>query len=89
MNCKIYRSDTKPGLYIYLAKAKDITDLPKDLIKLLGTHTKVMELDLSSRQTLANENIHKVKDNLTEQGYHVQLPHNLVKNVLSYSSPLF
>ncbi len=85
MICEIYRSDTKTGLYIYLEKDKKIDELPDELIKLLGKHTKVMELDINSHQKLANEDIEKVKINLLERGYHVQLPRNLVKNVLNYT----
>jgi uncharacterized protein YcgL (UPF0745 family) len=43
-----------------------------------------MELDLSKKTKLANEDIEKVKVNLKEQGYHVQLPRDLVKDVLKY-----
>jgi uncharacterized protein YcgL (UPF0745 family) len=80
----IYRSDTKTGLYIYLAEDKCIQDLPQELTRLLGKYTKAMELDLNQTQRLANEDINKVKASLADQGYHVQLPHDLVKNVLSY-----
>lgn len=86
--CKttVYRSDTKIGLYIYLAADKCIKDLPSELTKLLGKHSIAMELDLNQRKSLANEDINKVKTNLKEQGYHVQLPRDLVKNVLSYKT---
>lgn len=84
MICNIYRSDTKSGLYIYLAKGKGISDLPEELVKKLGKYTEVMELDLDTRNSLANEDIKKVKINLKEQGYHIQLPDNIVKNVLAY-----
>jgi len=81
---KIYRSDSKAGLYVYLAENKKINDLDADLIKLLGKHTMVMELDLKSRDQLARQDIEKVKLNLKQQGYHVQLPENFVQNVLKY-----
>jgi len=84
MMCDIYRSDTKTGLYVYLEKDKKIQDLPGELIKLIGRNTKVMELDLSSREKLANEDIQTVKANLIEQGYHVQVPKDLVKSVLNF-----
>jgi uncharacterized protein YcgL (UPF0745 family) len=84
MICDIYRSDTKTGLYIYLEKDKEIADLPDELIKLIGKHNKVMELDLSTRDKLANEDIYKVKTNILELGYHVQVPKDLVKSVLNF-----
>ena len=84
MICQIYRSDTKVGMYLYLAHDKQMDDLPEELLKLIGKYTHAMELDLSKKTKLANEDIEKVKANLKEQGYHVQLPRDLVKDVLKY-----
>ena len=84
MICQVYRSDKKVGMYLYLANDKQMEDLPEELLKLIGKYTQAMELDLSERSKLANEDIEKVKSNLSEQGYHVQLPRDIVKNVISY-----
>ena len=84
MICQIYRSESKTGLYLYLADDIEIDDLPEELLKLLGKYAHAMELDLSQKKKLANEDIEKVKANLKDQGYHVQLPRDIVKNVLSY-----
>jgi len=84
MICQVYRSDKKDGMYLYLANDKKMDDLPAELLKLIGKYTHAMELDLSQRSKLANEDIEKVKTNLIEQGYHVQLPRDIVKNVISY-----
>jgi len=84
MLCNIYRSDTKTGLYLYLAKGKEISDLPEELQKMLGKYTEVMELDLNTRNKLANEDINVVKANLKEQGYHLQIPKDIVKNVVNF-----
>jgi len=85
MICNIYRSETKSGLYLYLKEDKEISDLPEELVKLLGKHTHAMELDLSIRNKLANEEIEAVKANLEDKGYHVQLPRDIVKDVLKYT----
>ena len=85
MICNIYRSDTKTGLYLYLAQDKDMDDLPKELLKLICKYTHTMELDLSKKTKLANEDIENVTANLKEQGYHVQLPRDIVKNVINYT----
>ena len=85
MICNIYRSDTKVGMYLYLANDKQMDDLPEELLKLIGKYTHAMELDLSDKTKLANEDIKKVKSNLKDQGYHVQLPRDIVKNVISYT----
>ena len=85
MICQVYRSDTKVGMYLYLANDKEMDDLPKELLKLIGKYTHAMDLDLSKKEKLANEDIEKVKANLKDQGYHVQLPRDIIKNVISYT----
>ena len=84
MICQVYRSDTKTGMYLYLANDKSMDDLPPELIKLIGKYTHAMELDLSTKKKLANENIDSVKASLKDKGYHVQLPRNLIIDVLNY-----
>lgn len=84
MICQIYRSDSKPGLYIYLADGEKIEKLSSDLLKLIGRFTHVMELDLNSRNYLALVDIQTVKSSLQQQGYFLQLPKDPVKDVLRY-----
>ncbi len=85
MICKILRSDTKQGLYLYLANNKCLDDIPEELLKKIGKYTQVMEVDLSQREKLAQVDIEVVRSNLSEQGYHIQFPIDLVKNVISYT----
>lgn len=80
----IYRSETKPGLYIYLNEDKQMQDLPEKLLKLIGKYQHSMDIELNKRDKLAQEDIKKVKQNLEDQGYHVQFPQDFVKNVLKY-----
>ncbi|MCF6289155.1 MAG: YcgL domain-containing protein [Proteobacteria bacterium] len=81
----IIRSDTKTGLYIYLHKTKQVTELPAELLKLLGKYTIVMQVDLVTRNKLASEDIEIVRNNIKQQGYHLQLPKEFVTSVLSYT----
>ena len=85
MICTVYRSDSKQGLYLYLAENQEMTDLPEDLLKLIGKYTQVMELNLDKRNRLASEDINVVKANLKEQGYHLQIPNDIVKKVIVYN----
>ena len=85
MICQVYRSDTKEGLYLYLSDNEQIEDLQPELLKLIGKYTHVMELDLNSRSQLAQADIEKVKQSLSENGYYLQFPSDPVKNVLKYT----
>ncbi|MDI4498197.1 YcgL domain-containing protein [Moraxella nonliquefaciens] len=84
MHCDIYKFPKNPDWYVYIARPNypDDTDeicdwfevLPSDMRSTLGFGQFVMHLDLSSRQKLAQVDIHQVKAKLNEQGYYVQAP---------------
>lgn len=80
----IYRSNKKEGAYLYLARGKTLNDVPADLRALIEPCVQVMQLNLAKRDRLASEDINKVKENLTELGYHLQMPPKAVSDVLSY-----
>ena len=84
MICTVYRSDSKQGLYLYLAENQEMTDLPEDLLKLIGKYTIAMQLDLAKQSKLANEDIKKVKAELKDKGYFVQLPKDIITNMVKY-----
>ena len=84
MICTVYRSDSKQGLYLYLAENQEMTDLPEDLLKLIGKYTIAMQLDLAKQSKLANEDIKKVKAELQAKGYFVQLPKDIITNMVKY-----
>lgn len=74
VKCSVVRSSLKEFTYIYLLAGQAYEDLPTALIKVFGEPEFVMDLDLSPKRKLALEDIHKVMQNLSEQGYHLQLP---------------
>jgi len=84
MICNIFRSEKKQGAYLYLIQEKNWEDVPEDLQKILGQSTKVMQLDLSKHTKLASEDIKSVKENLVNQGYHLQMPPKITTGVVNY-----
>jgi len=82
--CHIYRSEKKPGAYLYLACEKTIEDVPEELQKMLGVCVQVMQLNLAKRSQLASEDIDLVKANLNQQGYHLQMPPKVHTQVIDY-----
>lgn len=84
MIAHIYRSEKKNGAYLYLAEDFDLAEIPSELAIMVGTCTKVMELDLAQRNQLASEKITTVKNNLKEQGYHLQMPPQASVGVVNY-----
>ncbi len=74
MNCTIYRSKKKGYTYIYLREGVSFEDLPSALQAVFGEPEQVMALSLTPDRVLAQENIEDVLNNLTTEGFHLQLP---------------
>jgi len=72
--CTIYRSSKKSETYLYIEKKDDFSRVPDELRKLLGTLNLVMTLDLDGRSHLAQAELAKVKSELDENGFYLQLP---------------
>lgn len=74
MQCFIYKSLRKAGLYLYLPKKEDFSLLPEALANSVGKLEFVMELELTPERKLAREKSEKVIAALEERGFFVQLP---------------
>jgi len=74
MQCYVYKSLAKRDLYIYLDRRNDFTRLPQGLAELLGELQFVVEFELTAHRQLAKETASQVLQNLTSQGYHLQMP---------------
>ena len=72
--CTVYRSLKKADTYLYVEKNGDFDKVPEQLKTLLGKLTLVMTLDLDKRATLGQADLTKVKQELTENGFYLQLP---------------
>ena len=74
MKCYVVRSSMKDFTYIYLLEGHDFDDLPISLKKVFGEPEFVMNLELSPERKLAYEDVSEVMNNLSEKGYHLQMP---------------
>lgn len=72
--CSIYRSPRKQGMYLYVPRAKGVSELPEALLTLFGKPEHAMDMVLTEERKLAREDIHKVLENLQTQGFHLQMP---------------
>lgn len=83
MQCYIYRSSIKDGLYVYLAEENGLEKLPAPVMKQLGSPEFAMSLELSANKKLGQENAITVMENLARQGFHVQMPRELEQQLES------
>ncbi len=72
--CWIYKSPRQDEMYLYLAEEGGFDAVPEALMARFGTPRLVMRLDLHAGRTLAREDVAQVTANLTERGFHLQLP---------------
>lgn len=74
MLCAVYRSLRKEGTYLYIEKRDDFSQVPSLLLQSFGKPELVTVLNLGKREHLAQVDINKLKEALTEQGFYLQLP---------------
>ncbi|NVJ49130.1 MAG: YcgL domain-containing protein [Gammaproteobacteria bacterium] len=74
MICFVYRSPKKDEMYLYLTKRDDFSAVPEALLKAFGEPEFALQLNLAKRDKLAREDIAEVKQQLTEQGFFLQMP---------------
>jgi len=74
MLCFIYRSPKKDQTYLYVPEKDKFDEIPEQLLTSFGSPDFSMTVDLSKRDALAREDINKVRENLKDQGYHLQMP---------------
>lgn len=87
MKTFIYKSTKKEELYLYVTDKDDFSKVPQTLFDSMGQEPVfVMELELSADKPLAREDVNKVIENLTEQGFHVQMP-PAVQSLMEFKTP--
>ena len=74
MLCVIYKSAKKAQTYLFVKTRDDFSTVPEPLMLTFGTPTLVTITNLATKKKLAFADLDKVKKNLNEQGYYLQLP---------------
>ncbi|WP_394202266.1 YcgL domain-containing protein [Shewanella waksmanii] len=74
MICAVYKSLRKLDTYLFVEKRDQFERVPEPLLEMFGAPQLVMMLPLEKRSHLAFADIDKVKVELKEKGYYLQLP---------------
>ena len=74
MLCSIYKSARKAQTYLFVNKRDDFSSVPDGLMKTFGTPNLVTLINLDTKEKLAMADLEKVKSNLIEKGFYLQLP---------------
>jgi uncharacterized protein YcgL (UPF0745 family) len=73
MLCSVYKSAKKAQTYLFVNKRDDFSAVPEALMKMFGTPTLVTVVNLATKTKLGFAELDKVKENLSLQGYYLQL----------------
>ena len=74
MKCFVYKSNKKADSYIYLNQKDDFKKIPEQLLQLFGEPEFALEFELTEDRKLALADAKQVIQNLSEQGYYLQMP---------------
>lgn len=86
MICAVYKSSRKADTYLFIRQKDKFDDVPSALLEVFGPPQLVMLLPIEKRQHLGLADITKVKAELAQNGYYLQLPPpqaNLLKELLA------
>lgn len=74
MLCVIYKSPKKAFTYLFVKSRDDFSEVPEALMQTFGTPTLVTVVNLATKEKLAMADLEKVKTNLVDKGFYLQLP---------------
>lgn len=86
MQVYIYRSEKREGLYVYLADKDMLSRLPEAVKQQLGNAELSLEIDLTAERKLSQEDSATVLDNISKNGYHLQMPRDIEAQLMSAAS---
>lgn len=81
-NCVIYRGSKKYDSYLYVEEKDNFDRVPDGLLKLFGRPEYVMVLELSAARKLAQADVEVVMQQLSDNGYYLQMPPKEYENNL-------
>lgn len=74
LQCSVYRSPKKEGMYLYVPKENPFEQVPETLLQTFGTPGHVMDLELTPERKLARASAPDVINGILQNGYYLQMP---------------
>lgn len=74
MLCAIYKSPKKEGMYLYVAKRDDFSNVPQVLREAFGKPQFVMLFNLAGEKSLKRAENREVLQKIETEGYYLQMP---------------
>lgn len=83
MQVYIYRSEKREGLYVYVADKDILSRLPEAVQQQLGNAEFSLQMDLTAERKLSQEDAATVLDNISKNGFHLQMPRDIESQLMS------
>lgn len=74
MLCSIYKTNKKEGMYLFISRRDDFSQVPETLLSMFGQPKLVVTMNLTETRTLVFADAEKVLENLTTDGFYLQIP---------------
>ncbi|PKH06302.1 YcgL domain-containing protein [Moritella sp. Urea-trap-13] len=84
MLCSIYKTNKKEGMYLFISRRDDFSKVPETLLAMFGQPKLVVTMNLTETRTLAFADTKNVLENLTSQGFYLQMPPPPVDHLVEY-----
>ena len=72
--CNIYKSSKEEGMYLYIEKKDDFSDIPENLLKKFGEPAFVMKLAIDKNTKLARVDSNHVLEMIQANNFYLQMP---------------
>ncbi len=73
MQCYVYRSSKKLDTYLYVKEKDEFGEVPESLMSLFGRPEFALQFTLTADRSLAREDAVQVIDNISKNGFHLQM----------------
>lgn len=74
IECVVYKSLKKDETYVFIPTETPLSDLPNELMTVLGQTEMVMTLNLTPEKKMARGNASEIMISIEKQGFHLQMP---------------
>jgi len=84
MLCSIYKTNKKEGMYLFISRRDDFSQVPETLLSMFGQPKLVVTMNLTETRKLQFADTEKVLENLTTTGFYLQMPPPPVNHLDEY-----
>lgn len=74
LECAVYKSQKKDETYIFIPSTTPLSELPEELLKVLGEAEMIMTLILTPDKKMARGTAKEIMKSIKEQGFYLQMP---------------